>query len=178
MVAMKLFKHTIKQPSTGFTLIELMIAVAIAGVLAAIAIPSYQDSVKKSRRVDAQSALLAFANAMERVYTESNSYCDAGGAGGADSCGDSAINDSGSPNTAVFPSKSPVDGGTKYYNLTLTATSSTYTLRATPITTASSSNSTAQNGDGILELTNTGVRRWDRNNDGDFADTNETKWDN
>ena len=54
----------------GFTLIELMIAVAIVGILAGIAYPSYQDSVRKSRRADAQGALLGFANAMERYFTQ------------------------------------------------------------------------------------------------------------
>ena len=58
----------------GFTLVELMIAVAIVGILASIAYPSYQDSVRKSRRADAKGALLGFANAMERHFTENNSY--------------------------------------------------------------------------------------------------------
>ena len=66
----------------GFTLIELMIAVAIVGILAGIAYPSYQDSVRKSRRADAKGALLGFANAMERYFTENNSYLGAGAGGG------------------------------------------------------------------------------------------------
>lgn len=61
------------QYSKGFTLIELMIAVAVVGILAAIAYPSYQDSVRKSRRADAKSALLDAAH--ERtVFTENNQY--------------------------------------------------------------------------------------------------------
>jgi len=62
----------------GFTLIELMIALAIVGILAAIAYPSYQDSVMKSLRTDATGALLGLANAMERHFTETNSYLGAG----------------------------------------------------------------------------------------------------
>ena len=50
----------------GFSLIELMIAVAIVGILAGIAYPSYQESVRDSRRADAKGALLGFANSMER----------------------------------------------------------------------------------------------------------------
>ncbi|MBT5967504.1 MAG: prepilin-type N-terminal cleavage/methylation domain-containing protein, partial [Gammaproteobacteria bacterium] len=50
----------------GFTIIELMITVAIIGILASIAYPSYQESVYKSRRADGKGALLGLANAMER----------------------------------------------------------------------------------------------------------------
>lgn len=58
----------------GFTLIELMITVAIVGILAAIAYPSYLDQVRKSRRADAQSALLQAANRQERFYTTQYKY--------------------------------------------------------------------------------------------------------
>lgn len=58
----------------AFTLIELMVTVAIVGILAAIAYPSYQNSVIKSRRADAEGILLGLANALERKFTESNSY--------------------------------------------------------------------------------------------------------
>lgn len=60
----------------GFTLIELMIVIAIIGILASIAYPSYQDSVRKARRGDAQSDLVEMASFMERAYTETNSYTD------------------------------------------------------------------------------------------------------
>ena len=53
----------------GFSLIELMIVLAVVGVLAAIAIPSYLDVVQKARRTDAQEALLECAAAQTRRYT-------------------------------------------------------------------------------------------------------------
>lgn len=61
----------------GFTLIELMIVVAIVGVLAAIAYPSYTDYVMRSRRTDAKAGLTAVAQAMEKFYTERMTYSGA-----------------------------------------------------------------------------------------------------
>jgi type IV pilus assembly protein PilE len=62
----------------GFTLIELMVAVAILAIVAAIAIPAYNNQVEKARRADAQSALLSASQALERCFTRTNTYigCD------------------------------------------------------------------------------------------------------
>jgi len=125
----------------GFTLLELMITVAIVGILAGIAYPSYQDSVRESRRADAKGALLGFANAMERYFTENNSYLGAG----------TTNNNTGAP--TIFSATSPVNGATAYYNLTIDEISTTtYTLKATP-TGAQSSDKC-----GTLTLKQTGVR--------------------
>ena len=58
----------------GFTVIELMIVIAIVSVLVVLALPSYHNSVRKSRRAEAQSTLTQFAGFAERVFTQSNSY--------------------------------------------------------------------------------------------------------
>ncbi|SFF66072.1 type IV pilus assembly protein PilE [Fontimonas thermophila] len=61
----------------GFSLIELMIVVAVIGILAAIAYPSYTNSVTKSKRRAAQACLAEFATFMERYYTTNLRYVDA-----------------------------------------------------------------------------------------------------
>ncbi|MEW8458818.1 MAG: type IV pilin protein, partial [Candidatus Thiodiazotropha endolucinida] len=62
------------QKQRGFTLIELMIVVAIVGILAAIAYPSYVDSVRKGRRNDGMNALLDAAQKLEVVRARTGSY--------------------------------------------------------------------------------------------------------
>ena len=60
----------------GFTLIELMVVVAIVAILTAIAIPSYGRYAFRARRPDGQEELLRVANAQERYYAAYNSYAD------------------------------------------------------------------------------------------------------
>ena len=146
-----------EQKQSGFTLMELMIVVAVLGLLVAIAYPSYQNYVNDTKRADAQGALTGFAGAMERHYTANNSYLGAG-TGGADT---------GAP--AVYATQSPIDGTPKSYNLTIqAATATTYTLRATPIG--------GQIGNGLMELLSTGQKRWDKDNSGTATGTGENNW--
>lgn len=128
----------------GFTLIELMITVAIVGILAAIALPSYQNSVMKSRRGDAKSDLLGLANAMERHFTVNNTYCGAA-SGGCD--GTPSIYDTNPQNAA-------------YYTFDITADASTFTLTAQP------EGSQADDPCGTLSLTQDGRRTTSTNADG------------
>ncbi len=64
-------KHS---PQSGFTLIELMVALVIVGVLVAIAVPSYYDKVLKSHRVEAKTALVDLAGREERFFNTNNTY--------------------------------------------------------------------------------------------------------
>jgi type IV pilus assembly protein PilE len=141
------------------TLIELMIVVAIVGILAAIAYPSYQEQVRTSRRADAQAALMQLAQFMERYYTENDCYQPKGD--------DDVCDDDNADPTLPF-SEAPVDGNDKYYDLTQQINTGTaFTLRATP--------KRAQSGNGYLELSNTGARSWDEDNSGAIG-TSEADW--
>lgn len=126
--------------SKGFTLVELMIVVAIVGILSAIAYPSYRESVIKAHRTDGKAALLAAAQAMERYYTENQNYASA--------------------NLATIYRTTSEEG---YYDLTFSggvtvnpiANTNSFTLEAAPTTKG------GQNGDtrcGTFTLTHTGVK--------------------
>jgi type IV pilus assembly protein PilE len=67
-------RTSIVPSSKGFTLVELMVVIVIAAVLAAIAIPGYTSQVRKSRRTEARNALLDAAAREERFYATNNYY--------------------------------------------------------------------------------------------------------
>ena len=63
-----------REQMKGFTLIEILIVVAILGVLAAIALPAYENSVIRSNRAEAKTELLIVAADQERFFSSNNSY--------------------------------------------------------------------------------------------------------
>lgn len=58
----------------GFTLIELMVTIAILAIIAAIAVPIYSSQVEKARRADAVSSLMDAAQQLERCFTRTSTY--------------------------------------------------------------------------------------------------------
>lgn len=62
----------------GFSLVELMITVAVIAILAAVAVPAYRQYVMRASRTDATAALLRLASAQERFYLQNNRYADDG----------------------------------------------------------------------------------------------------
>ncbi len=141
----------------GFTLIELVVVVVIISILVTVALPNYRQQLVKTRRSEAQSALLALANALERRFTV-NSPSTYEGA--ADDGNGGAVN-TGAPLSSLFPSQAPINGDKKFYNLSITSASNViFIIRAVPIA------GTDQADDGYLELHSNGARVWDKNNDG------------
>ncbi len=68
----------------GFTLIELMVTVAVLAILASIALPSYAGYVRRGHLADGQKILATYALAQEQFFQNNNSYLRVGGACGAD----------------------------------------------------------------------------------------------
>lgn len=143
----------------GFTLIEVMIVVLILGIVAAIALPSYNNQVTRSRRSDCMGVLLGFAQAMEKYYALNYTYLGAAAAGA----------DTGTPANTLFPAKCPIDGNAVFYNLTIqAATVNSFTVQATP--------AGSQVGDGFLQVNSLGQRFWDKDNGGNIG-AGENNWD-
>ncbi len=128
-----------RRASGGFTLIELMITVAVIGIIAAIAYPSYQDSIRKARRTDGMLVLTEASQFMERFGALNLRY-DQDAAGVA----------------VALPANlasAPKEGSTKYYNITIQSVSQGgYTLQAEPV------NAQADDVCGTLKVDSLGVR--------------------
>lgn len=119
---------------SAFTLIELMIVVAIIGILSSIAFSSYQDSLRKGRRASAQSHLLDIAQKQQQYLLDARSYA---------------------PNLSALSLTTPSDVLSYYGPITIVATAGpppTFVATATP------KPGTDQVSDGPLSIDNNGVK--------------------
>lgn len=122
-----------KTTNGGFTLIELMITIAIMAIIITVALPSYQEYVAKTRRGEAISALMEGAQFLERYYSANGTYLSGGAL----------------PNG--FPARTPANGAAMYTIAVQGApTQSAFTLRATR------AGSMAGDDCGNFEITQTG----------------------
>ena len=128
----------------GFTLIELMITVAIVGILASIALPSYKNFVIKGSRSAAETELLQLANLQEKIYLNSSKYS---------ASVTNAYNGTNDSTKGLGSTGSSKDGNYAY-SVSTPIDGQTFTLTATPVTGKS------QVGDGNLTINQSGQRLW------------------
>ena len=128
----------VNKSQLGFTLIELMIVVAIIGILAAIAYPSYQQYIIRGKRVDAQSEMLQIAQNMANLKLKQGTY-------------------NGATVTTIYGRAVTPKQGLGLYDLAFDpspTTANEWTLVATPIA------GTTQAGDGVICLNDQGQKFW------------------
>lgn len=131
---------TMKRQS-GFTLIELMIVVAIIGIISMVAFPSYNNYTKKARRSDAQQLMLDTANRQEQYILDTRTYTN--------TFTNMSVAKEGWDCTGTATKCS-----NNFYDITITVTATPpgYTITATPKA------GSAQADDGVMTLTNAGVK--------------------
>lgn len=128
-----------KKSLFGFTLVELMVAVAIVAILAALGLPAYTSYVARARRAEGKAALVDLAARMERFYSQNNAYTTATVAAGV-------------PTTDVLTTAATEEG---WYTLSITAQGATnYTLQAAPNGAQATDDATCGN----LTLNNLGTK--------------------
>ena len=129
----------------GFTLIELMIVIVIMGIIAAIAFPSYEQYMRKSKRSEGHSVLLEVMRAQERYYTDELTYT-------------SDLKDLGYSKSTAVPSEN------EYYEISASACVSPYSTDISNCVRLTAKAVGSQTKDGNLVLNSAGLKspsdRW------------------
>lgn len=136
----------------GFTLVELMVTLAIIAIISAVAVPLYTTYSERTYRTEAQSDLLAAAQALERFAAVNFSYEDSADTD-ADGAGDA---DAGPLAADIYQPRADTQGR---YVFTIAAAAGTFTLTATP-------QAGPMADDGVMTIDEAGNRQWDADNDG------------
>lgn len=141
--------------AAGFTLIELMIAVMIVGVISLYAFSNYQKSILKSGRAEAKAALTQTAAALEQWRFSHNTYVPTAVA------------------SVYTTSRYTPNTPNQFYTVAITAATNSYTIKATPVSTGREAKDTDCQ---YFTLTNTGLQKANNNTSGSGTDTTSTCW--
>jgi len=134
----------------GFTLIEIMMVVAIIGILVAIALPSYKQHVLRGNRTAVQAEMMQISSSLERYRSQQLTYANA----------------DITKSVIYGANKYPKTGNTLYnLSLAVAANGLSWELTATP--------TGAQKNNGALKIDNTGKRCWNQSSDS-TCDLNST----
>lgn len=146
-----------RRAARGFTLIELMIVVAVLGIIAAVAVPNYSAYIVRSKRASAKAVLLDAAGALERSFTTNGCY------------NRTTVANCGAQTGATYSlgsTRAPTEGKQTYVvavDFSASAAGQAFTLTATPCATAGNcpagSETTFADAEcGDFTLANTGAR--------------------
>lgn len=132
--------------SKGFTLVELIIVIAIIGVVMAFAVPSYQDSVRKTKRMEAQAEMVDIAASLQKYKMANFHYVK--------SRSGSIVTPIDLQNVGFASATPKSNNGSYQYGLSFNSTATEWTLTATPIVGGQLA------GTGALTVDHAGQRCW------------------